>query len=524
MPVIQGSPYQPNIQVGSPVGYGDEESAGLRGRAMAGFGNALSNIGEMLTEATNRKNREADTYEAKIKVEEYNLQLDKAIESKSYFDQNNTASETEQFEAFARNLQQETLGAVPKSTQGLFKLETLQSLGSSRNKLAAGLAKEAVARTKQRQEEYINMFAGRAAVTPESYSSLGDKAELSIRENQNIDAGTKETMVREARKNIIVGAIEGLKNRGQNGITLKDYETAKSILQREASSGLLDPKEMDKLNRDLFDARRSALNFKISLENESEKIEKRLDKKMNREMVDTLYAEMDSARSAEEQQAVYTKAKLLRVDGKLTGQALEQFLAYKPGVQSNNSVKATQEFFQILAGDQTTINKVRDYHNIDENSPAEVAREFLYKKQAVGDINPAEKKVRQDFISKAQGSIAEIQQLNKSVDELSKKMQGPGKEAKVSAAITKGMRAIMDGKPLSTQELFDSVGYVKKTWKDYPKYHNYDTAKFSGEVKELSSALSKAPAQEKGKIKKQLEEIMDAYEAFKTQKDMTNGK
>lgn len=521
MPVIPGSPYQPNIDVGAPVGYGDEESAGLMGRALAGFGGAVEKLGGALMEATDRKNAERDTYEAKIAAEEFSILMDGKMQKQQFYDPKTDSTGADARQKFLTDAE-ETAGEfndrLSPRAQQIFKLERLKYSGGAVNKLQAMIAKDSVAKADESRGIYVNTLAKRAMGDIGSLQKSLDQVEATFAGDSSIDPGSLDGKVLDAKRTIVMSAIDSIKNSGGvNGMNPDRYPEAKRIL--DTYSDIIGVDKANAKHKELL----NAASFRLTMEGKENALEKselvKQEKKMKNNAVNSVYNEIDYAyRVGNKQMISEVKGKLaVMLDRKIINvRQYQNMIKYDPGSVEMTNSNAKSTAYSMIIGNEAMRDRVKNTMGLDTDDPVEIAEEYLRLKRETQEISHGDMvELQKDLKLMGKVNSSSREALDSLVNErtMGKK---PKEAAKIKAEIySEGLNFLRTDGTVNEKKLREKLGYAPLNYKFDPMYSNFKQTDYIRAQTNFTNKINTAnDPQVKAKASAELDNLMQSYNAF----------
>lgn len=253
MPVIQGSPSQVGIQLGNPVGIGDENQARMMGEAVSGVGQAIFEVGNRLDAVIKERQAKARSYQHIIDKEEFEAAVDTARRDMSYYDPKDDptgAKKSQQFMEFSQRLIEDNI--VKKGYSGVeaeqYRANALGVMNSQRVQFAVETQKAASEEVKAKRNMVFDRLAARAVVDPRRMDSVLKEGYVLIDTDPDYITDTDKIQAKLAfGEKVVKGIVTSYEQaNGASGMDFKAYNKARLVVAQAAAGGAIAPDVAEK--------------------------------------------------------------------------------------------------------------------------------------------------------------------------------------------------------------------------------------------------------------------------------------
>lgn len=379
MPVIPNVQQGQILNAGSPVPIASPEEARGEGRAIAGFGEAISQIGGTLAGIANAQEKKTQEYNAALLYEQGREKaMARMAESIQAAPIDGDTTGYKQVEAFRQNANADLDEMLAEVQDPNMRLRVKASLANHINDVSAQVfAKEVVKKAKHAEATKAQLFSSltkSVAADPAEIDRATGTMEKIILEDPDIPGKIKPTMIADMKKEFLRSAIEGQVSLG----TPAAFSTATKLLE-DKFAGVMDVKEKSKLAKYIRDQRYATASQRMAIESKSIALQNAREKEESKANATYLSTAFSLAGTDETKRApLIAQAERLVQEGKLdyrTKQALTGEKRYKPEQESFYKTLVAQSL--AMKQDPTALaDKVLDDMGQDQGVGPETATQL----------------------------------------------------------------------------------------------------------------------------------------------------
>lgn len=292
MPVIQGSPSQVGIQLGNPVGIGDENQQRMMGEAVSGVGQAIFEVGNKLDTLIKQQKEQLDRDKIKAAAEDYQriqrINAQKAFRDPlaNPLDDPDGTKAYEQLEQRGAELRAQIAEQYGIKDSAYIAFEGVAK--SSDNQLGPTLMVESFKRMQQAREAIESKKSAAVVekfLTTKNFASLDRdllQVDIDVETDTTIMPSEKTTVAQARKRSRILGAITSL-----TASDKPDYGTARQMAAQYTS--LLGAEEGMKLVQELSDKKFTQTQRELDLaESAAKATQRQLDQQVSLNSADFL--------------------------------------------------------------------------------------------------------------------------------------------------------------------------------------------------------------------------------------------